>query len=75
MASGKCQRSKKAREIKRQAVSAGLPTNFSHPSHVAGVDRCARRYRHKVYSIINGRIRWVREGERCSGMKWFLSRC
>lgn len=61
MARGRCQRSKKAREIRRQAISAGLPAGFSHPSHVAGVGRCIRLYRHKVYSVIGGRIRRVGE--------------
>jgi len=62
------QRSKKARAIKKEAVSAGLPAGFSHPSHIAGVKRGARRYRHKVYYFVaGGRIRWKREGE-----KWRL---
>ena len=58
MARGACQRSKKARAIKKQAVAAGLPAGFSHPSHIAGVKRCARRHRHKVYTVERRRIVW-----------------
>jgi hypothetical protein len=53
------QASKKARETKRQAVAAGLPRGFSHPSHKAGVRRWERKYRHRVYVVAGpGRIQW-----------------
>lgn len=54
----RCQRSKKARETKKEALAAGLPAGFSHPSHIAGLKRCERRYRHKIYTIEKKRIQW-----------------
>lgn len=66
----KQQRSKRAREIRKEALAAGLPRYFSHPSHIAGVQRCARRYRHRVYLVSGRHIKWWREGARCMVWKW-----
>ena len=63
----RCQVSKRARDIRKQAIFAGLAGTFSHPSHIGASRWKKRRASLPKMRALEGRIRDAKITEGCSG--------